>query len=119
MFDFVRNLGKSADEKRQERLNAYVDGALSPAARQQFEQELAQDAALRFDSIAVESGLSLEQYMRSAWGGGAAMTNLRSTEINGRPAAVAEARFAGKPPLRVVDAVSVVAVGPHLLAANE
>ena len=55
----------------------------------------AQDAALRFDSIAVESGLSLEQYMRSAWGGGAAMTNLRSIEINGRPAAVAEARFAG------------------------
>lgn len=51
MFDFVRNLGKSADEKRQERLNAYVDGALSPAARQQFEQELAQDAALR-DAVA-------------------------------------------------------------------
>lgn len=47
MFDFVRNLGKSADDKRQERLNAYVDGALSPAARQQFEQEMAQDAALR------------------------------------------------------------------------
>ena len=51
MLDFVRNWGKSADEKRQERLNAYVDGALSPAARQQFEQELAQDAALR-DAVA-------------------------------------------------------------------
>ena len=37
----------------------------------------------------------LVENLRNAWGGGAAMTNLRSTEINCRPAAVAEARFAG------------------------
>ena len=47
MFDFVRDLRKSAAEKRQERLNAYVDGELSPQQMQAFEQELTQDADLR------------------------------------------------------------------------
>lgn len=47
MFDFLRNIRKSAGEKRQERLNAYLDGALSPRDRRAFEQDLAQDDALR------------------------------------------------------------------------
>lgn len=47
MFDFLRNLTKSAEEKRQEAVAAYVDEALSGRARQQFEQEMAQDDALR------------------------------------------------------------------------
>lgn len=47
MFDWIRNLGKSAEEKRQEALTAYLDNALTPAQRQAFERELAQDAGLR------------------------------------------------------------------------
>lgn len=47
MFDYFRNLTKSAEEKRQEALNAYLDGELKGRARQQFEAELAQDASLR------------------------------------------------------------------------
>lgn len=47
MFDFLRNLTKSAEEKRQERLNAYLDGELSARELQQFEQELAQDRELQ------------------------------------------------------------------------
>lgn len=47
MFDFIQGFGKSADEKRTEALNAYLDGALSPRDRQQLEASLQQDAALR------------------------------------------------------------------------
>ncbi len=47
MFDFLRNLTKSAEEKQQEALNAYLDDALSAQERQQFEQLLAEDADLR------------------------------------------------------------------------
>ena len=47
MFDFLRNLTKSAEEKRQETIAAYVDGALHGRSRQQFEQEMAQDEGLR------------------------------------------------------------------------
>jgi len=47
MFDFIRNLAKSAEEKRLETLNAYADGELSAGERRQFEAELADDAALR------------------------------------------------------------------------
>lgn len=46
MFDFVWNLTKSAEEKQQELLTAYLDDALSPAERSQFEAVLAQDEAL-------------------------------------------------------------------------
>ena len=49
MFDFVRNLTKSAAERQQEALNAYLDDALTPRARQQFERLLAQDADLRLE----------------------------------------------------------------------
>jgi hypothetical protein len=47
MFDFLRNLTKSAAEKRQEALHAYVDNALTPSQRQRFEQDLKQDAGLQ------------------------------------------------------------------------
>ncbi|HSM56323.1 MAG TPA: hypothetical protein VK879_09240 [Candidatus Sulfomarinibacteraceae bacterium] len=47
MFDFLRNIRKSAEEKRLERVNAYLDGELSPREQEQFDQELAQDEALR------------------------------------------------------------------------
>lgn len=47
MFDFIRNLAKSAEERRLETLNAYVDGELSAGERRQFEAQLAGDAALR------------------------------------------------------------------------
>ncbi len=49
MFDFLQNLTKSAEEKRQETIAAYVDGALNGRSRQQFEQEMAQDSALRLE----------------------------------------------------------------------
>ncbi len=47
MIDFVRNWTKSAEEKRQEALNAYLDDALAPKERRQFERLLAEDAGLQ------------------------------------------------------------------------
>jgi len=47
MFDFLRDLRKSEDEKRQEALTAYLDGALTPAERRRFERLLASDEGLR------------------------------------------------------------------------
>lgn len=47
MFEFWRNWRKTAAEKQQEAMNAYLDDALPPAERQRFEQEMAQDDALR------------------------------------------------------------------------
>ena len=61
MFDYLRNLTKSAGEKQQEALNAYLDDALSPNERQQFEQQLAADADLR---QAVEQRRALQMQMR-------------------------------------------------------
>ncbi len=49
MFNFLRNLTKSAEEQRQETLTAYLDNALSPRARQAFEAQLAQDPSLRVE----------------------------------------------------------------------
>ncbi len=61
MFDFLRNLTKSAEEKQQEALNAYLDDVLSPQERQQFEQLLAADADLRQE---VEQRRALQTQMR-------------------------------------------------------
>lgn len=47
MFDWLRDLGKSQEEKRQERLNAYLDNTLTPRERQALEQELTRDEPLR------------------------------------------------------------------------
>lgn len=47
MFDFLRDLRKSDEEKRQEALSAYLDGALTPAEMQRFERLVAADEALR------------------------------------------------------------------------
>ncbi|GAB4276216.1 MAG: hypothetical protein Kow0080_26270 [Candidatus Promineifilaceae bacterium] len=47
MFEFWREWRKSAEEKQQERINAFLDDALPPAERQRFEEELATDAALQ------------------------------------------------------------------------
>ncbi|MAU01356.1 MAG: hypothetical protein CL608_29800 [Anaerolineaceae bacterium] len=61
MFDFLRNLTKSAEEKRQEAVAAYLDEALTGRARQQFEQDMAQDDALRQE---VEQLLLIKQNLR-------------------------------------------------------
>jgi hypothetical protein len=47
MLEFFRNIGKSAEEKRQEMLNAYLDGELSTREARRFEAELEQDPELR------------------------------------------------------------------------
>jgi hypothetical protein len=47
MFEFLRNLTKTDDERRQEILTAYLDDSLSPKDRRRFEQWLAEDDALR------------------------------------------------------------------------
>ena len=49
MFDFIRNLRKSDEEKWQDQINDYLENTLSPAARQQFEQKMAEDTALRVE----------------------------------------------------------------------
>ncbi len=61
MFDFLRNLTKTAEEKRQEAVAAYLDEALSNRARQRFEQEMAQDETLRLE---VEQLLLIKQSLR-------------------------------------------------------
>jgi anti-sigma factor RsiW len=47
MFDFFSEIGKSADDKRHEALNAYLDGALSPREQEVLEGDLQRDATLR------------------------------------------------------------------------
>ena len=47
MLDFLRDLTKSDEEKRQEQLNAYLDDALTTRQRQQFEKTLANDLGLQ------------------------------------------------------------------------
>ena len=47
MFNFLRNITKSAEEKRQETVAAYLDGMLSDRERLRFEQEMGQDSGLR------------------------------------------------------------------------
>ncbi len=47
MFGWLRNLTLTETDRRQEAISAYLDGQLSPAARQRFETELAADPRLR------------------------------------------------------------------------
>lgn len=47
MFDFLRNWRKTAVQRQQEMLHAYVDEALSPDERRQFEEMLAADEGLQ------------------------------------------------------------------------
>ncbi|MDX1416208.1 MAG: hypothetical protein R3293_18570 [Candidatus Promineifilaceae bacterium] len=61
MLDYFGNLRKSKEEKRQEALNAYLDDALSPQQRLQFEKELATDAELQSH---IEQLRILKQQMR-------------------------------------------------------
>ncbi len=61
MFDFLRNITKSAEEKQQEALSAYLSDALSPKERQQFEAQLAQDPGLQAE---LEQMRALRQALR-------------------------------------------------------
>ena len=47
MFDYLRDLTRSPEEKGQEALSAYLDGALTPAESQRVEERLAQDPDLQ------------------------------------------------------------------------
>ena len=47
MFDWLTDLRKSAEEKRDETITAYIDDALPPGEKSTFEAELAQDSDLR------------------------------------------------------------------------
>jgi hypothetical protein len=60
MFDFWRNLRKSKAEKEEELLHAYMDNALSPVERAQFEARLAQDDQLQAE---VESLRQVKQML--------------------------------------------------------
>ena len=61
MLDYLRNLTKSEEEKRQEALNAYLDDALELEQRQQVESDLAQDADLKAE---LDQMRLLQQQMR-------------------------------------------------------
>jgi hypothetical protein len=47
MFDFIRNLTKSEEEKRREAATAYLDDALTPKQAARFEERLNDDSALQ------------------------------------------------------------------------
>jgi anti-sigma factor RsiW len=47
MFDFLRAVFRSTADKEQEQLSAYLDNALSPVERRQFEQKLQDNAELQ------------------------------------------------------------------------
>ncbi len=65
MIDFIRNLSKPTAEKRQERANAYLDGALSAQERRKFEADLQRDAELRAELEALRwVKLSVQQAPR-------------------------------------------------------
>ncbi len=61
MFDYLRNITKSDEEKQQEALNAYLDNALTLKERQRFEQHLAQNPDLQAQLSQIRS---LKQQMR-------------------------------------------------------
>lgn len=61
MFNFLRNITKSAEEKRQEAVAAYLDGMLNQREQRRFEQEMAQDAALQ---VRVEQLRLVKQRLR-------------------------------------------------------
>lgn len=61
MFDFLKNLTKSDEEKQQEAFSAYLDDTISPSQRQAFELRLAEDADLRAE---MELAKLLRQQMR-------------------------------------------------------
>ncbi len=61
MFDFLRNWTKSAEAKHQETITAYLDNALSSAARARFEQQMAQDPSLQAE---VERQMQTRQLLR-------------------------------------------------------
>lgn len=54
MLDFIRDLTKPAEERRRERVTAYVDGQLSARERARFEAQLQDDPALRAEVAAEE-----------------------------------------------------------------
>ena len=62
MFDFLRERGSTAEDKRRESLGAYLDNALTPAERARFERQLAGDAALRAE---LEQMRLLKRQMRA------------------------------------------------------
>jgi hypothetical protein len=65
MLDFLRDLTKSAEEKQQEMLTAYVDGELSPPQQRQVEQLLANDPGLQAELAELRQfKLSLSQLPR-------------------------------------------------------
>lgn len=54
MWNRLQERLKSAETRRQERVNAYIDGEMTAAERAAFEDELARDAALRRDVAALQ-----------------------------------------------------------------
>lgn len=62
MFDFLRERGSTAEEKRREALGAYLDNALTPAERARFERQLTGDPTLRAE---MEQMRLLKQQMRA------------------------------------------------------
>lgn len=62
MFDFMRDRGLTAEEKRLEALGAYLDNALTAAERERFERQLTGDAEL---SAELEHMRALKMQMRA------------------------------------------------------
>jgi anti-sigma factor RsiW len=83
MIDFLRDLTKSAEEKHQERVHAYLDDALTPRQRQQFEQEMAQDSGLQAE---IDHLRLLKQQLRRLPGRPVPRSFTLDPALYGRPA---------------------------------
>ena len=62
MLDWLRERRKSAETRREEQINAYVDGALDALETRQFESEMRADPALEAEVVAlrrIKGGLQM------------------------------------------------------------
>ncbi len=65
MFDWIRNLSRSDEERQQARISAYLDDLMPASERQRFEAEMADDPALQQEALQQQAMLQAMRQMPS------------------------------------------------------